>query len=57
MRTLLKGSTGVLASVAAEAALPTFEQIQEGSGLITQLVILVVTIIQLFKKKPKQPKA
>ena len=56
MRTLLKGGTGLIASATAEAALPTLEQIQEGSGLITQLVILVVTIIQLFKKKPKQPK-
>lgn len=47
---MLGMGTSAVAEKSLEA-LPTLEQINEGSGIITQLVILVVTLIGLFKKK------
>lgn len=47
----LAGALGISASAVTEATLPTIDQVNEGAGLITQLVILVVTIISFFKKK------
>lgn len=52
LKPLFVGLTGIGTSEAVEVATaidPT--PIQEGASLLTQLVILVVTLINLFKKK------
>ncbi len=55
LATTLTGLVGIGTSGAVEVASnidPT--PIQEGATLLTQLVILVVTIINLFKRKKTQ---
>ena len=52
LTTVITGATGLGVSEAVDVATsidPT--PIQEGATLFTQLVILVVTIINLFKRK------
>ena len=55
IKTALTGSIGLNASGVAETVvLPTVDQIESGAGLITQLVILVVTIVGIFKRRKPQ---
>lgn len=52
--TLVTGASGATASEVAQHVNP--DQLGEGMGLLTQIVILVATLIGLFKKrKPKSP--
>lgn len=48
---LVIGGTGIAASTAVEH-LP-INQLEEGMGILTQVVILVATLIGLLKKKKK----
>ena len=46
------GGAGVAASTAVEHI--PFDQLEGGMGILTQIVILVATLIGLFKKKKPQ---
>ena len=45
------GGAGMAASTAVEH-LP-MDQLEGGMGIVTQIIILVATLIGMFKKKPK----
>lgn len=49
LTTLLTGAVGMGASKVAQNV--NLEDIQQGAGILTQIVILVVTLLGLFKKK------
>lgn len=51
LTTAVTGVTGVVTSGVVEHVNP--DQLGEGMGLLTQIVILVATLIGLFKKKQK----
>lgn len=51
---ILIGTTGVATTEVVNHITP--EVINEGVGLIGQLVIIIATIISLFKKKKHEPK-
>lgn len=51
---ILIGGTGVATTEVVNHITP--EIINEGVGLIGQLVIIIATIISLFKKKKHEPK-
>ena len=48
------GGAGITASTVAEQI--PIDQLEGGMGIITQIVILVATLIGLFKKKNSQTK-
>ena len=52
IKTILVGGSGAVASEAVQVA-QTFDPapITEGVGIITQIIILVATLVGLFKKK------
>jgi predicted transporter len=55
LNTALTGSIGLNASgVVEHVALPSVEQIESGAGLVTQLLILIVTIVGIFKRRKPQ---
>lgn len=52
-------TTGILGAVSLNVApaiaetMPTVHEVQEGLGLISQLIVLIATLVALFRKKKK----